>query len=109
MIDLRSHILDGTPCGPASFAESLEMCRTAVEDGVKIIVATPRWEVGDTEPPLPFEECRRKLNCLEMEMQGALSFKLGFGLQFSLELPRLVERHGSMLTLAGKRHLLISL
>ena len=109
MIDLRSHILDGTPCGPNSFAESLEMCREAIADGVKTIVATPRWEAGRTEPPLPFQECNRKLERLETETHGAISFKLGFALQFSLTLPELVARHGSKLALAGKRHLLVSL
>jgi protein-tyrosine phosphatase len=109
MIDLRRHILDGTPCGPDSFAESLEMCRAAIADGVKTIVATPRWEAGSSEPPLPFEDCLRRLERLEAEMRGALSLRLGFALQFSAELPSLVAVYGSRLALAGKRHLLVSL
>jgi protein-tyrosine phosphatase len=109
MIDLRCHILDGTPCGPDSFAESLEMCHTAIADGVRTIVATPRWEAGSTEPPLPFDECHRKLERLETETRGALSFKLGFAMQFSAHLPGLVARYGSRVALAGRRHLLVSL
>lgn len=109
MIDLRSHILDSTPCGPGTFAESLEMCRAAITDGVRTIVATPRWEAGRPEPPLPFDECRRRLERLQEETQGGLSLNLGFALQFSPDLPALVERHGSKLALAGKRHLLVSL
>lgn len=109
MIDLRSHILDGTPCGPQSFADSLEMCRAAISDGVTTIVATPLWEAGNLEPPLTFHECRRKLYRLAAETHGALSFKLGFVLRFSPELPKLVARYGSELTLAGRRHLLVSL
>lgn len=109
MIDLRSHILDGTSCGPDSFAESLEMCHAAIVDGVRTIVATPRWEAGSTEPPLPFEECHRKLERLESEMRGAISLKLGFALQFSAELLDLIARYGSRLALASRRHLLISL
>lgn len=109
MIDIRSHILDGTSCGPKSFAESLEMCRAAIDDGVRTMVTTPRWEAGRTEPPIPFDECRRKLKRLEAETRGILSLKLGFALQFSLELPALVGRYGTELALAGKRHLLISL
>lgn len=109
MIDIRSHILDGTPCGPDSFADSLEMCRAAAADGVRTIVATPRWEAGSSEPPLPFDECLRKLRHLESETNGLLYLKLGFALQFSTDLPALVEAYGPMLTLAGKRHLLVSL
>lgn len=109
MIDLRSHVLDGTPCGPDSFNESLEMCRAAIAEGVRTIVATPRWEAGEVAPPLSFEECRRKLARLEVETRGSLSFKLGFALQFSPQLPDLVAQYGTNLTLAGKRHLLVSL
>lgn len=109
MIDLSTHILDGTPCGPDTFADSLEMCRAAAADGVKTIVATPRWEAGRAEPPIPFDECRRKIERLQSEVRGALSFRLGFVLQFSSELPRLAERYGSELALGGKRHLLTSL
>jgi protein-tyrosine phosphatase len=109
MIDLRCHILDGTPCGPDSFADSLEMCRAAIADGVRTIVATPRWEAGSSEPPLPLDECHRKLERLETETRGALSFKLGFAMQFSAHLLGLLERYGSRLALADKRHLLVSL
>jgi protein-tyrosine phosphatase len=109
MIDLRSHILDGMPCGPDSFDASLEMCRAAAADGVRTLVATPHWEAGRQEPPLPFDECLRKLRSLEAEMRAALSLRLGFVLQFSPELPALVERHGPLLALAEKRWLLVSL
>jgi protein-tyrosine phosphatase len=109
MIDLRRHILDGTPCGPDSFSESLEMCRAAAAEGVRTVVATPRWEAGCAEPPLPFEECWRRLERLETEMRGVLSLKLGFAFQFSAELPALISRYGSKLALAGEKHLLISL
>ncbi|MBV9926112.1 MAG: hypothetical protein JOZ96_13925 [Acidobacteria bacterium] len=109
MIDLRSHILDGTPCGPPSFADSLEICSAAAADGITTIVATLRWEAGSAEPPLPFEESRRKIKRLEAEMGGALTFKLGFALQFSPELPSLAAHYGSNLALAGGHHILISL
>lgn len=109
MIDLRSHILDGTPCGPNSFTDSLEMCHAAMADGVKTVVATPRWDAGCVEPPFPFEECQSKLARLENETRNAISLKLGFALQFSPELPTLLARHGSRLAIAGKRHLLVYL
>lgn len=109
MINVRTHVLDGTPCGPASFAESLAVCRAAAAEGFRTIVATPRWEAGSAEPPLPFDECRLKLNRLQAETRGSLSLHLGFALQFSPSLPSLVERHGSKLALAGGRHLLVSL
>jgi protein-tyrosine phosphatase len=109
MIDLRCHILDETACGPASFAESVEMCRAAVADGVRTIVATPCWAADSFDPPLPFAECRRKIERLQREFYGTLSLTLGFVLPFSPRLPALVGRYGSQLALGGKRHLLVSL
>ncbi|MBI9085354.1 MAG: tyrosine protein phosphatase [Desulfobacterales bacterium] len=41
MIDLHAHILPGLDDGPELEAESLAMARTAVMDGITILVATP--------------------------------------------------------------------
>ena len=41
MIDIHAHILPGLDDGPATMADALEMARIAVEDGIRIIVATP--------------------------------------------------------------------
>lgn len=108
LVDLSSHFLDGMSCGPASFAASLEMCRSAAAEGVRTIVATPRWAAGCTEPPLPLSECQRKIERLQSELGAMLSLKLGFTLQFSRELPCLFDRYGATLALGGKRHLLVS-
>lgn len=109
MIDLHCHILDEMSCDPESFAETLTTCRLAVEDGVRLIVATPRWEARANEPPFAFADCERKLDRLRHEMRGALLFKLGFLMQFSPNLPALVERYGASLTLGGGRYVLVSL
>jgi protein-tyrosine phosphatase len=110
MIDLRCHLLDGTGCGPADFAESVGMCRAAGGEGVRVLVATPRWPKGAQEPPLGFEECGRRLERLGLEARGeSPQLLLGFVLQFGENLPALVERHGPRLALGGGRHLLVSL
>lgn len=46
MIDLHCHILPGLDDGPESLDESLAMCRAAVADGVRCIVATPHYKPG---------------------------------------------------------------
>jgi protein-tyrosine phosphatase len=109
MIDLNCHILDGTGCGPESFAESLEMCRLASESGVRTIVATLRWQAGRVEPPLPFDEVDRKIERLRAETRGSLFFKSGFTFEFSSNLPELINRYGARVTIGGNRHLLVSL
>lgn len=109
MIDLCCHILDGTGCGPESFAESLKVCRQAIADGVHTIVATPRWLAQSNQPPLPFVYCKRKLEQLQSELHDAVSLQLGFAMQWSPNLLTLVEQYGSKLTLGGGRYVLISL
>ncbi len=51
MIDIHAHILPGLDDGPRDIKESMEMCRMAEEDGVKIIVATPHVKRGQYENP----------------------------------------------------------
>jgi protein-tyrosine phosphatase len=109
MIDLHCHLLDETGCGPQSFAESLEMCRRAVADGVRVIVATPRWEAEADTPPLSFKDCERKLELLRREMNDALTLRLGFNLRLRSDLATLVARYGPALTLGGGRYVLVSL
>jgi protein-tyrosine phosphatase len=107
--DISCHFLDGTDCGPDSFAESLALCRKAASEGLGTIVLTPRWKAGCSEPPLPVVDCVEKIDRLQGALGRTLDLKLGFALQFSDELPALVDRYGSLLALNGKRHLLVSL
>jgi protein-tyrosine phosphatase len=109
MIDLHCHLLDETGCGPRDFAESLEICHQAVADGVRTIVATPRWEAQASEPPLSLADCELKLERLRREMRDALSLKLGFLVRFRADLARLMERYGAAVTLGGGRYVLVSL
>ena len=41
MIDIHSHILPGLDDGPDTMADALEMARIAVEDGIRVVIATP--------------------------------------------------------------------
>ena len=109
MIDLHCHLLAGTACGPKDFAESLKMCHGAASDGVRTIVATPRWDAPRDEPPLAFSDCERQLKQLQQEMRGALLLRPGFLMRFRVDLPLLLERYGTALTLGGGRYVLVSL
>jgi tyrosine-protein phosphatase YwqE len=46
LIDIHSHILPGLDDGARTWEESLQMARMAVEDGIKIMVATPHLYGG---------------------------------------------------------------
>ena len=73
------------------------------------MVLTPQWKAGCFEPPLTLERCQGKIARLKAEVDLQLDLKLGFVLQFSSELPRLLDQYGSLLALAGRNHLLVSL
>lgn len=83
----------------------------AIKDGVQIIVATPRWN-EEWDPAflaIQLANFRQKLQQLHQDCDGQLSFKLGFLLRLSAELPQLIGRYGTELTLGGGRFLLVSL
>ena len=109
MIDLTNHFLPGPACGPASFADSLTLCRAACENGVRTLVFTPRWTPDRSEPPMPLKACEEQIERLRAGLAPEVDLRLGFELQFSPELPALVERYGCTLAIAGKNHLLVSL
>jgi protein-tyrosine phosphatase len=48
MIDIHAHILPGVDDGAKSWGESLEMARMAVNDGTRVMVATPHLFQGRT-------------------------------------------------------------
>src|SRR5438874_9368199 len=109
MIDLSCHFLNGPSCGPASFAESVELCGAAVANGVRTFVFTPRWKTESSEPPVPLIACEEQIERLRAVLAPNIDLRLGFELQFSPELPALVDRYGSALALGGQKHLLICL
>jgi len=51
MIDIHCHILPELDDGSKSLEETLDMCRMAVEDGIKTIVATPHQQDGVYQTP----------------------------------------------------------
>jgi protein-tyrosine phosphatase len=52
MVDIHCHILPATDDGSLSIDESVAMCRTAAEDGIKVIIATPHMFDGVHHTPL---------------------------------------------------------
>lgn len=110
MIDLHCHLLSETNDGPESDYESLEMCRIARDEGVRMIVATPLWDTAHSdEPPQDFAVLQGRLERLQHAANNQPALALGFLLRYSARLPQLIERHGSALALNGGRYLLIQI
>jgi protein-tyrosine phosphatase len=110
MIDLHCHILPGIDDGAKTLEEATEMCRMAVADGCRAMVATPHqrrgtWWNGD----------RKKLAGLVKELQAAVSpdlrVLLGGEVHVDSELLEEVGRlpGGGICPLADSSYLLIEL
>jgi protein-tyrosine phosphatase len=56
MIDIHSHILPGLDDGAADLDESLAMARLMVEDGVRVVVATPHVREDFPTTPAQMDE-----------------------------------------------------
>ncbi len=110
MIDLHTHILPDLDDGPADVAESLEICRDAVKDGIDTVVATPHmfdgvFNVTREEVLRGVEDLRRHLAAADIPLEVLP----GAETHLSADLPDLIEG-GEALTLGnGGRYLLLEL
>lgn len=68
MIDIHCHIIPGIDDGPKTMAESIELARAAVHEGVHTIIATPHWNAV-------FENEAKAILRLTAELQEALDHK----------------------------------
>jgi protein-tyrosine phosphatase len=90
MIDIHVHILPGVDDGAKNWEEYLEMARMAVNDGIRVMVATPHFfsgrtpdqgQLNDKEIILQYvAELRQKLSeaTIPLEIIPGCDFPLGF-------------------------------
>ena len=108
MVDLHAHVLPGVDDGPATLADAVMMCRQATADGVDVIVATAhqRTEEFLNDDLALLEQKRAELQNAVGDEPGIL---LGGEIRVDCGLLAEVDRlpGGTLLPLAGTRHLLI--
>jgi protein-tyrosine phosphatase len=115
MIDIHAHILPGVDDGAKDWTQSLQMARMAVEDGIRIMVATPHLfkgrtidlsQVNDKEIILQLvTQLRRKLS----EEQIPLEIIPGCDFPLTFESLKLLD-DGRVLTINdANRYLLLEL
>jgi protein-tyrosine phosphatase len=106
VIDLHSHILPGLDDGARTLADSLAIARAAVEDGIRVLAATPH--VSERYPTEP-EQMERALADVREAVDGAeIRLEVRGGAEIALDrLPGLDRDRLGRLTLAGSRHLLL--
>mgnify|MGYP001175784958 CR=1 FL=1 len=109
MYDLHSHILPGVDDGPERMEDSVEMARVAVEQGTRIILATPhRADVTKKHSVSHIQALVEQLNG-KLQSEGiALRVELGMENHLDLNLPDDLER-GRALRMSESRYALIEL
>jgi protein-tyrosine phosphatase len=106
MIDLHSHILPGVDDGAGSLADSLDIARAAVEDGISVIAATPHVR-DDWPTAAEVMESRVAELAAELELAG-IPLEVRRGGEIAIEwLNRLPAEELRRFGLGGSRYLLV--
>ena len=110
MIDIHTHILPAIDDGPTTMTESLEMCRIAVNDGIKKMIATPHVQNGMYD--LDANKVLEKIHLLnQLVKQEGLDLVIFPGAEVHLS-DRLLDaeilKESNILTLnGGKKYILL--
>ncbi len=109
-IDIHCHCLPGVDDGPATWADSMELCRALVDDGIGTVVASPH-QLGRYDGRNPGPSIREAVHALAAalaERNIPLQVLPGAEVRMDERIPRLV-RGGEVLTLADSAVLLLEL
>ena len=109
MIDVHHHLLYGLDDGPDSIAESVEMARIALDDGITHVVCTPHASHRYTFQP---EENQVRLAMIRKELDRiGNGLILGQGCDFHLSWDNIqdAKAHPDKYSINGKRYLLVEL
>lgn len=107
LVDLHCHILPGMDDGPQTMGESLEMVQDAVREGIRTIVATPHFIVGEIEYDLDFIKEQVKLLQTKIHEKG-LECKILTGSEVYIcpELVQVLEK-GKLVTINETSYVLV--
>jgi protein-tyrosine phosphatase len=106
MIDIHSHILPGLDDGSKSWDMTMEMCRMAIADGVKHIVATPH---ANETYPYDRDRVRQAIVELDRRVGDQLAFSIGCDFHLSYDNIEDAIVHPRRYTIAAQQYLLIEL
>ncbi len=104
MVDIHSHILPNVDDGSRSWEMTAEMCRIAIADGIRHIVATPHC---NHQYPYDRELYESMLTELRTAAKGELEFSIGCDFHFSYENITSLLEDPLQYTIARKQYLLV--
>lgn len=110
-VDIHCHCLPGVDDGPATPAESLELCRALVADGITAIIATPH-QFGRYDRRNPGKNIREgvaKLNLSLAEQKIPLKVFPGADVRVDERIPALLQSREVVTLADAGRHLLLEL
>lgn len=89
LIDVHCHLLPGIDDGPETMEEALEMCRTAVANGIRYAVATPHIAPGRWENTLESITTAHAALCAALAEAG-IALELGMAAEVRLD-PSIID------------------
>jgi protein-tyrosine phosphatase len=104
MVDIHCHILPGIDDGSKSWEMTAEMCRVAVADGIKHIVATPHANDRYAYDRIRYTEMLAELHDAA---RGELAFTLGCDFHFSYDNIQDALEHPHRYTIGETQYILI--
>lgn len=107
LLDLHSHVLPGLDDGASDMTEAVAMCRLALNDGARVLAATPHWYPSQNPPTA--RQIAQAVGCLQGELRAqGLPLELVAGAEVALD-PGLAQlaRDGALPTLGGGPYLLL--
>jgi protein-tyrosine phosphatase len=106
MIDLHSHILPGLDDGARTLADSIEIARAALDDGITVIAGTPHvrddWPTDAESMEQRVDELRAELEASKVPLDVRRGGEIALDWSFKLSVDEL-RRFG----LGGSRYLLV--
>src|SRR5262245_8774330 len=106
MVDIHCHILPETDDGAISLEEAVVMCRAAVADGIKTIVATPHMFDGVHETP-DKETIRRRISTVVEASDGCIEIVPGGEVRYSYEIFQEANDAQARIRLNGSSYMLL--
>ena len=105
--DIHCHILPGLDDGADNFEEAENMLRTAYEEGIRRIIATPHnYATRKSASAERIRECVQSMNMYAKECNIPISLYNGNEIYYRTGIADLLEK-GEILTLAGSRYVLV--
>jgi protein-tyrosine phosphatase len=104
MVDIHCHILPNVDDGAKSWEMAEEMCRVAIQDGIRHIVCTPH---ANEQYQYNRPQLQLVLQQLKKTVGDSLTFSLGCDFHFSFENVQLAMEDPDQFVITGSDYLLV--